>query len=137
MTPHSSTSERSNSLGPLESGQPETTGTGELAPRDLSKAMSLFELDESLRLLLDSAFEAAEENNGEIPQELQHALLDYCEAFGEKVDNIARYIHAQEAVSAIAGIEAERYSRRKARADNAVERLSGVLKFLCRAARYR
>jgi hypothetical protein len=51
--------------------------------------MSLFELDESLHLLLDSAFEAPEENNGEIPQELQQALLDYCEAFGEKVDNIA------------------------------------------------
>ena len=82
---HSSTSERSNGLGPFESGQPETTGTGESAPRDLSKAMSLFELDESLRLLLDSDFEAAEENNGEIPQELQQALLNYCEGFGEKV----------------------------------------------------
>jgi hypothetical protein len=91
--------------------------------------MSLFELDESLRLLLDSAWEAAEENDGEIPQELQQALLNYCAAFGEKVDNIARYIHAQEAVSAIAGTEAERYSRWKARADNAVERLKGLLKF--------
>ena len=87
MTP--STSDRSNGLPPFESSQPETTGTVALAPRDLSKAMSLFELDESLRLLLDSAWEAAEENNGEIPQELQQALLDYCEAFGEKVDNIA------------------------------------------------
>ena len=127
MTP--STSDRSNGLPPFESSQPETTGTGALAPRDLSKAMSLFELDESLRLLLDSAWEAAEENNGEIPQELQEALLNYCEAFGEKVDNIARYIHAQEAVSATAGIEAERYSQWKARADNAVERLKGLLKF--------
>jgi len=54
------------------------------------------------------------------PRELQQALLDYCEAFGEKIDNIARYIHAQEAVIAIAGTEAERYSRRKATAENAV-----------------
>jgi hypothetical protein len=91
--------------------------------------MSLLELDESLRLLLDSAWEAAEDNNGEIPQELQQALLDYCEAFGEKVDNIARYIHAQEAVIAIAGTEAERYSRRKATAENAVVRLKGLLKY--------
>ena len=91
--------------------------------------MSLFELDESLRLLLDSAWEAAEENNGEIPQEVQQALLDYCEAFGEKVDNIARYIHSQEAVIAIAGTEAERYLRRKARAENAVARLKGLLKY--------
>ena len=99
--------------------------------------MSLFELDESLRLLLDSALEAAEENDGDIPQELQQALLDYYEAFGEKVDNIARYIHAQEAVSAIAGIEAERCSRRKARADNAVERLKGLLKFFMQSRQIR
>ena len=82
-----------------------------------------------MSLLLDSAWEAAEENNGEIPQELQQALLNYCEAFGEKVDNIARYIHAQEAVMAIAGTEAERYSRWKARAENAVAQLKGLLKF--------
>jgi len=135
MTP--STSDRSNGLPPFESSQPETTGTVALAPRDLSKAMSLFELDESLRLLLDSAWEAAEENNGEIPQELQEALLNYCEAFGEKVDNIARYIHAQEAVSATAGIEAERYSQWKARADNAVERLKGLLKFFMQSRQIR
>jgi len=91
--------------------------------------MSLSELDESLRLLLDSAWEAAEENDGEIPQELQEALLNYCEAFGGKVDNIARYIHAQEAIIAIAGTEAQRYSQRKARAENAVARLKGLLKF--------
>src|SRR6516225_6637989 len=128
MTPRSSTSARSNGLAPFESSQP-TIGTGPIAPQDISKAMSLFELDESLRLLLDSAWEAAEENGGEIPQELQEALLNYCEAFGEKVDNFARHIHAQEAVIAIAGTEAERYSQRKARAENAVARLKGLLKY--------
>jgi hypothetical protein len=94
ITPRLSTSEGSNSLAPLEGSQPETTGTKALAPGDLSKAMSLFELEESSSLLLESALEAAEENGGEIPQELEQALLDYCEAFGEKVDNIARYISA-------------------------------------------
>ena len=126
MTPHS---ERSGSLPFSERSQPETTETAALAPLDLSKAMSLFELNESLRLLLDSAWEAAEENNGEIPRELQEALLNYCEAFGEKVDNIARYIHAQEAIVLIAGTEAERYSRWKARAENAVAQLKGLLKY--------
>lgn len=100
-----------------------------LTPRELSKEMSLFDLDESLCLLLDSAQEAAEENNGEIPAELQEAILTYCEAFGEKVDNIARYIHAQEAVIAVAGAEAERYALRKARAEHAVARLKSLLKF--------
>jgi hypothetical protein len=84
MTPHSSTPERSNTLALFESSQPETTGMRGLAARDLSKAMSLFELDESFRLLLDSALEAAEENNGQILQELQQALLDYCEAVGDR-----------------------------------------------------
>jgi hypothetical protein len=100
-----------------------------LTARDMSKEMSLFELDESLCLLLDSAWEAAEENNGEVPPELQQAILSYCEAFGEKVDNIARYIRAQEAVMAIAKTEAERYALRKARAENVVERLKALLKF--------
>src|SRR5690349_2843588 len=62
----------------------------------LSREMSVFDLDEALCVLMDSAIEAAEVNNGEIRQELQQALLDYCEAFGQKVDNIARYIRSQE-----------------------------------------
>ena len=121
MTVH----ERPEALSePLVSASPSA-----LKPRELSKEMSLFELDESLCLLLDSAWEAAEENNGEVPPELQQAILSYCEALGEKVDNIARYIRAQEAVIAIAKTEAERYTLRKARAENVVERLKGLLKF--------
>jgi hypothetical protein len=58
--------------------------------------MSLFQLDETLSLLMESATEEAPANNGEIPDELRQALLDYCEAFGAKVDNIANYIKAQE-----------------------------------------
>jgi hypothetical protein len=99
--------------------------------------MSLFELDESLSLLLDSALEAAEETNGIIPPDLQQALLDYCEAFGDKVDNIARYIRAKEAVSATAGKEAERCSRWKAAADNAIERLKNLLKYFMESRQIR
>jgi len=95
----------------------------------LSREMSLFNLDEALCLLMDSAFEAAEANNGEIPQELQQALLDYCEAFGQKVDNIARYIRSQEFEAANAEAEIERLQRRKAAAENRVTRLKGLLKF--------
>jgi len=62
----------------------------------LTSEMTLFELDESLSLLMESATEAAADNNGEIPEELRQALLDYCEAFGAKVDNIANYIKSQE-----------------------------------------
>jgi hypothetical protein len=62
----------------------------------LSRSMSLFEIDESLSALMESAVEAAAENNGEIPAKLHQALVDYCEAFGQKVDNMARYIRSQE-----------------------------------------
>ena len=62
----------------------------------LASEMTLFELDESLSLLMESATDEAANNNGEIPEELRQALLDYCEAFGAKVDNIANYIKSQE-----------------------------------------
>ena len=55
----------------------------------LASEMTLFELDESLSILMESATDEAANNNGEIPEELRQALLDYCEAFGAKVDNIA------------------------------------------------
>src|SRR5262245_51951596 len=74
-----------------------------VASQSLSREMSLFEIDECLCLLM----EAASENDGEIPQDLQQALLDYCEAFGEKVDNIARYIRSQEFQAANASAEIE------------------------------
>jgi len=95
----------------------------------LSREMSLFAIDESLSELMDAAVEAAAENGGEIPPELHRALLDYCEAFGQKVDNIARYIRSQEFETANAKAEIERLERRKAAAEHRVERLKGLLKF--------
>ena len=94
-----------------------------------SKGMSLFELDESLCLLMDSAVEAAAENNGELPEELERALVDYCEAFGQKVDNIAQYIRSQEFEAANAGEEIDRLAGRKAAAKNRVARMKDVLKY--------
>ena len=95
----------------------------------LSRSMSLLEIDESLSTLMESAVEAAAENNGEIPAELHQALIDYCEAFGQKVDNIARYIRSQEFETANAKTEIERLERRKAAAEHRVERLKGLVKF--------
>jgi hypothetical protein len=48
----------------------------------LASEMTLFALDESLSLLMESATEAAADNSGEMPEELRQAVLDYCEAFG-------------------------------------------------------
>jgi len=54
------------------------------SPDTLASDMTLFDLDETLCLLMESAAEAAEANNGETPDDLRAALLDYCEAFGVK-----------------------------------------------------
>ena len=94
-----------------------------------SGSMSLFEIDESLCSLIESAVEAAAENNGEIPAELQQELLEYCDALGQKVDNIARYIRSQEFDAANAKAEIERLGKRKAAAEHRIERLKGLLKF--------
>jgi hypothetical protein len=95
----------------------------------LASEMSLFQLDETLSLLMESATEEAPDNNGEIPDELRQALLDYCEAFGAKVDNIANYIKAKEGEARNAKVEIERLQTRQAAAENRVERLKGLLKY--------
>jgi hypothetical protein len=95
----------------------------------LASEMTLFELDETLSLLMESATEAAAENNGEITEELRQALLDYCEAFGAKVDNIANYIKSQENEARSAKLEIDRLQSRQAAAENKIERLKGLLKY--------
>ena len=93
----------------------------------LASEMTLFALDESLSLLMESATEEAADNSGEIPDELRQALLDYCEAFGAKVDNIANYIKSQEFEARNAKTEIDRLQSRQAAAENKVERLKGLL----------
>jgi len=95
----------------------------------LASEMTLFALDESLSLLMESATEEAADNSGEIPDELRQALLDYCEAFGAKVDNIANYIKSQEFEARNAKTEIARLQSRQAAAENKVERLKGLLKY--------
>ena len=95
----------------------------------LASEMTLFELDESLSILMESATDEAANNNGEIPEELRQALLDYCEAFGAKVDNIANYIKSQEFDARNAKAEIDRLQSRQAAAANKVERLKGLLKY--------
>jgi Siphovirus Gp157 len=95
----------------------------------LASEMTLFALDESLSLLMESATEMAAENNGEIPEELRQALLDYFEAFGTKVDNIANYIKSQENEVRNAKVEIDRLQSRLAAAESRVDRLKGLLKY--------
>jgi hypothetical protein len=98
-------------------------------PQAMASDMTLFELDETLCLLMESATEAAEGNNEEIPDDLRCALLDYCEAFGTKVDNIANYIKSQENHARNAKREIDRLQSRASAAENKIERLKGLLKY--------
>jgi len=86
---------------------------------------SLFDLDERLVELLDSADEAAEV--GEIPPDVLQEINDYLEAFQTKVDRIAGYWRWQESVAGICGDEAERLSARKRAAERRVKRLQEML----------
>jgi hypothetical protein len=95
----------------------------------LASEMTLFELDETLSLLMESATDEAADNNGEISDELRQSLFDYCEAFGEKVDNIANYIKSQEFEARNAKTEIDRLQSRQAAAENKIERLKGLLKY--------
>ena len=97
--------------------------------QDLARHMSLFEIDEALALLVESAQEEAAENGGDIPEELQAALGEYIEAFGEKVDRIAGYLKAQDAFAELAKKEEERLRTRRNAAENRVKRLKSFLCF--------
>jgi len=105
-------------------------------PQTLAAEMTLFELDESLCLLMESATEMAD-NAGEISDELRQALLDYCEAFGTKVDNIANYIKSQENEARNAKAEIERLQARQATADKKVDRLKVLVKYFMQSRNLR
>jgi hypothetical protein len=104
--------------------------------QDLARDMSLFEIDEALALLVESAQEEAAENDGDIPDELQAALGEYIEAFGEKVDRIAGYLKSQEALAELAKKEEERLRTRRNAAENRVKRLKSFLCFWMAAREY-
>jgi hypothetical protein len=99
------------------------------SPDTLASDMTLFDLHETLCLLMESAAEAAEANNGETPDDLRAALLDYCEAFGVKVDHIANYIKSQENDARNARREIDRLQARASVAENRIEGLKGLVKY--------
>ena len=96
--------------------------------RELARGLSLFEIDQALAMLIESAQEEAAANSGELSEELKTALADYVEAFGEKVDRVANYLKAQESFADLARREAARLEARRKAAEN---RVKGLKTFLC------
>lgn len=93
---------------------------------EIARSMSMFEIDEALDLLIESAAEQVAEC--EMSEELRTALSEYVDAFGEKVDRIANYIKAQEAFAEAAKKEACRLENRRKAAEN---RIRTCKSFLC------
>ena len=94
---------------------------------EVAKGLSMFEIDESLAALIETAEEHAEANNGEVSEEIKTALATYVEAFGHKVDRIANYLKAQKAEADLAQREAERLQARHRAAENREKRLKQML----------
>jgi hypothetical protein len=105
-----------------------TTAAENGTARELARGLSLFEIDQALAMLIESAQEEAAANGGELSEELKTALADYVEAFGEKVDRIANYLRAQESFADLAKREAARLEARRKASEN---RVKGLKTFLC------
>jgi hypothetical protein len=98
-----------------------------ITAQEVAKGLSMFEIDESLEALVETAEEEAEANNGEISEEIKIALATYADAFGYKVDRIANYLKAQKAEAEVAQREAERFQARYKSAENREKRLKQML----------
>src|SRR6266852_477702 len=94
---------------------------------EVAKGLSMFEIDESLEVLVEAAEQEAEASNGEISEEIKTALATYADAFGYKVDRIANYLKAQKAEAELAQREAERFQARYKAAENREKRLKQML----------
>jgi len=98
-----------------------------ITAHDVAKGLSMFEIDESLEVLVEAAEQEAEANNGDISEDLKAALSTYADAFGYKVDRIANYLKAQKAEAELAQREAERFQARYKAAENREKRLKQML----------
>src|SRR6266542_4121120 len=98
-----------------------------ITAQDVAKGLSMFEIDQSLEDLVESAEQEAEANNGEISEDIKTALATYADAFGYKVDRIANYLKAQKAEAELAQREADRFQARCKAAENREKRLKQML----------
>lgn len=98
-----------------------------ITAQELARNMTLFQIDEALAALVESAQDEAAANDGDLSEPLRIALSEYVEAFGEKVDRIAHYLKAQESLAELAKKEEERLHARRKSAEN---RAKGLKSFL-------
>jgi hypothetical protein len=87
---------------------------------------SLLEIDRELDILFDTMQDELEEN-GEASQESIERFHMFCDAYGEKVDRIGRFIRVMEARAAYCKAEAARLVARGKSAENKVEQTKSLV----------
>lgn len=92
----------------------------------IAEANSLFEIDMELDQLLERIEEQAE-SEGQPPEELVARFQQFCEAHGEKVDRIGRFLRMMEAREQFCRGEATRLGERARAAAGKVERTKNMV----------
>ena len=91
------------------------------APTELATTLTLFQIEESLALLAESA-----EEEGLTP-EIEAALTAYLEGTVEKRDRVAEFIHFCEAMGDLAKAEVKRLQARQKHFEATAERVSSMV----------
>jgi hypothetical protein len=91
----------------------------------IAEANSLFEIDMELDALVEE-IELQIETEGEPSEELVGRFQEFCEARGEKVDRIGRFVRMMEAREQYCRSEAARLSDRARSAANRIERTKNM-----------
>lgn len=91
----------------------------------IAEANSLFEIDMELDTLLEE-IEVQIESEGEPSEELVARFREFCEARGEKVDRIGRFVRMMEAREQFCRSEAARLGDRARAAANRIERTKNM-----------
>lgn len=92
----------------------------------IAEANSLFEIDMELDALLEEIEEQVE-SEGQASEELVARFQQYCEAHGEKVDRIGRFVRMMEAREQFCRGEAARLGDRARAAANKIERTKNMV----------
>ena len=97
-----------------------------VAPQSIASDHSLLEIDRELDVLFDQMQDELEENGVASPESIErfHA---FCDAYGEKVDRIGRFIRVMEARTAYCKAEAARLTARGKSAENKVEQTKALV----------
>ena len=98
----------------------EQTQQKKMPSESIASDHSLLEIDRELDILFDTMQDELEET-GEASQESIERFHMFCDAYGEKVDRIGRFIRVMEARTAYCKAEAARLVARGKSAENKVE----------------